>query len=136
MRSGNTNRIRDYAKRQYVEPARNQGNRTLRIVAGDVHRALRLQNRAPQVCSALRSRKFLDENHLALEKAEGPPGGMSTTMAFTYRILDPTPGAVGGSLSSLLRLKGIGREVFASLGGAEAFIRKEREQFYGSEDAS
>jgi hypothetical protein len=35
---------------------------------------------------------------------------------------------------SLLSLCGIGKEVFASLGGAEAFIRNEREHFYSSPD--
>jgi hypothetical protein len=55
---------------------------------------------------------------------------MSTTMTFTYRLLDdgkeqqqkPDP---------LARLWGIGKEVFESLGGGEAFIRSERENFYG-----
>ena len=35
---------------------------------------------------------------------------------------------------SLLSLIGICKEVFASLGGAEAFIRAERENFYSSGD--
>jgi hypothetical protein len=33
-----------------------------------------------------------------------------------------------------LRLRGIARDVFGSLGGGEAFIRKERESFYPSPD--
>jgi hypothetical protein len=32
-----------------------------------------------------------------------------------------------------MRLRGIGKEAFAGLGGGEAFIRKEREQFYSAE---
>jgi hypothetical protein len=128
MTTGNTDRIREYVRRQYIEPARKRGDITVRIVAGDVHKALRLQNRSPQVCSALRSRKFLEENRLALEKAEGPPGGASTTMKFTYRMLDVAP-ARSGSDDPLMRLWGIGREVFQSLGGGEAFIRSEREHF-------
>jgi hypothetical protein len=61
-----------------------------------------------------------------------PPSGMSTTVIFTYRLKDET-----GQTSSpptewpFLRLRGIGKDVFQSLGGGEAFIRKEREQFYG-----
>jgi hypothetical protein len=30
----------------------------------------------------------------------------------------------------LLSLRGIGKEVFAALGGGEAFLRSEREHFY------
>jgi hypothetical protein len=132
MKTGNTDRVREYAQREYIEPARKRGDITVRIVAGEVHKALRLQNRVPQVCNALRSRKFLEENHLALVVAEdGPPSGMSTTMTFTYRLVD------GGKeqpkqTDPLLRLWGIGKEVFESLGGGEAFIRSERENFYGS----
>jgi hypothetical protein len=132
VKTGNTDRIREYAQREYIEPARKRGDITVRIVAGEVQKALGLHNRSPQVCSALRSHKFLEENHLALAKPpEGPPSGMSTTMTFTYRLLDdgkerqqkPDP---------LARFWGIGKEVFEALGGGEAFIRSERENFYGS----
>jgi len=136
MTTGNSKRIREYARREYIEPARQRGEITVRIVAGDVHKALRLQNRSPQVCSALRSRKFLEENHLALEKAEGPPRGMSTTMKFTYRVLDVGPAGRIASEDPLMRLKGIGRELFKSLGGGEAFIRHEREHFCDSGEDS
>jgi hypothetical protein len=92
---------------------------------------LGLHNRSPQVCSALSSGKFLEENHLALVNKEGPPGGMSTTVTFTYRLLEgrDTPSQKPDPLA---RFWGIGKEVFESLGGGEAFIRSERENFYGS----
>jgi hypothetical protein len=130
VKTGNTERVREYARREYIEPARRHGEITVRIVAGDVQKALGLHNRSPQVCSALRSRKLLEENHLALVKAEGPPGGMSTTMTFTYRLLDV--GKEGQQKPDpLLRFWGIGKDVFEALGGGEAFIRSERENFYG-----
>lgn len=132
MKTGNNDRVREYARREYVEPARRHGEITVRIVAGDVHKGLGLHNRSPQVCSALRSQKFLEENHLALVKAEGPPGGMSTTMTFTYRILDSGESGESAKADPLDRLWGIGKEVFQDLGGGEAFIRSERESFYGS----
>jgi hypothetical protein len=132
MNTGNTERVREYAQREYIEPARKRGELTVRIVAGEVHKALRLQNRVPQVCNALRSRKFLEKNHLALVVTEdGPPSGMSTTMIFTYRLLDRGKDREPKT-DPLLRLYGIGKEVFAALGGGEAFIRSERENFYGS----
>src|SRR5208283_3749681 len=79
---------REFAKHEYVEPARQRGDKTVRIVAGDVHRALGLKNRVPGVCQALGSNKFLDENRLQLEKMEGPPKGLGTTVVFTYRLRD------------------------------------------------
>ena len=131
MTSTHADRVREHARLEYIEPARRRHESTIRIVAGDVQKAMRLSNRVPLVCQALKSHKFLDENHLVLEKWGGPPSGMSTTVVFTYRL------AEGGRASSqeaewpFLRLRGIGKEVFQSLGGGEAFIRKEREEFYG-----
>ena len=121
--------VRDLARRQYVEPARHRHASTIRIVVGDVQRAAKLTNRVSLVCQALKSHKFLDENRLVLEKSEGPPSGMSTTVAYTYRLLDEGERIMGPSDSPFLRLRGIAKEIFESLGGGEAFIRKEREQF-------
>ncbi|MBV9745349.1 MAG: hypothetical protein JO099_16425 [Acidobacteriia bacterium] len=131
MKTKDTDRVREYALREYIEPARRHGEITVRIVAGEVQKALGLHNRSPLVCNALRSRKLLEQNHLALVKAEGPPGGMSTTMTFTYRLLDAGKEQTKPQADGLLSLYGIGKEVFASLGGGEAFIRSERENFYG-----
>ena len=130
-------RIREHARAEYIEPARRRRDSIVRIVAGDVHKALGLNGRVPAVCQALKSHKFLDENHLVLEKWDGPPSGMSTTVTFTYRLTserspDTDPGE--SPLLGLLRLQGIGKEVFQSLGGGEAFIRRERERFYKADD--
>jgi hypothetical protein len=125
-------RVREHARLEYIEPAKRRHESTIRIVAGEVQKAVRLSNRVSLVCQALKSHKFLDENHLVLEKWDGPPSGMSTTVTFTYRLMDDA-----GQTSSppaewpFLRLRGIAKDVFRSLGGGEAFIRKERENFYG-----
>src|ERR1035437_4756922 len=128
--------VREHARHEYIEPARRRGDSTVRIVAGDVQKAVRLINRTPLVCQALRSHKFLEENHLVLEKWDGPPSGMSTTVTFTYRLTGQQPAAAEqpGELP-LRRLWGIGKEVFQSLGGGEAFIRSEREQWGPGEDS-
>jgi hypothetical protein len=60
----------------------------VRVVAGEVQKGVHLSNRVSLVCQALKSHKFLAENHLLIEKWEGPPSGMSTTVTFTYRRLD------------------------------------------------
>lgn len=122
------NRIRDYARQHYIEPARRRGEGTVRIVAGDVHRSLSLNNRVPAVCAALQGKKFLTENHLRLDAREGPPSGMSTTMVFTYRIEGSGRGE-GVPLSTFLQARGIAKDVFQSLGGGEAFLKAERDEF-------
>jgi hypothetical protein len=131
-----TDIVREYARRNYIEPARLRGDSTIQIVAGEVQKAVDLKNLTPLVCQALRSRKFLEENHLILEKEEGPPSGMSTTMKFFYR-LRRQPGESPKQLnqSPFLRLRGIGKDVFHSLGGGEAFIRGERAAWGPKEDS-
>lgn len=126
-----TDRVREHARLEYIKPARSRHESTVRIVAGNVQKAVRLSNRVSLVCQALKSRKFLDENHLVLEKWEGPPSGMSTTVVFTYRLLngdakEPSPQPEW----PFLKLRGIAKEVFSSLGGGESFIQHEREQFH------
>jgi hypothetical protein len=131
--------IRKYAREKYVEPAIAKGEREVRVRAGDVHKAMALKNRVPVVCQALESKLFLKENNLVLESKEGPPSGLSTSVVFTYRIEkeEPSraavsqPSALGKyknpALLELLKLRGIGKELFASLGGGEEFLRTERE---------
>ena len=127
--------IRDYTRLEYVEPARQRGETTIRVVAGDVQKGVHLQNRVPLVCQALRGRKFLEENHLVLEKWEGPPSGISTTVTFLYRLqYRPGEDDARPAEDPLMRLWGIGRDVFQSLGGGESFIRSERERFRSGAD--
>jgi 5-methylcytosine-specific restriction protein B len=127
-----TDQVRQYVLRQYIEPSRRRRDVTVRIVAGEVHGALGLNNRFPTVCNALTARKFLEANHLVLEKREGPPKGLGARVTFTFRLLDePAPPPTQPSLMSLL---GLGKEMFESLGGGEAFIRRGREHFYDADE--
>jgi hypothetical protein len=128
----NADRVREHARSEYIEPAKAKNQVTVRLVAGEIQKAVHLTNRVALVCQALKSHKFLKENHLILEKWEGPPSGMSTTVAFTYRILDAgEPAAAQAEEWPFQKLRGAAKEVFQSLGGGEAFLRNEREQFYG-----
>jgi hypothetical protein len=128
---------RYYARLHYVEPARRRRDQVLRIVSGEVHKALGLVNLYPTVCQALAGPKFLKENHLVLENRDGPPSGLGPRVTFTYRLLPEAATEEAPENSPFLRLRGAGKEVFASLGGGEVFIRREREHFYGpdGEDA-
>jgi hypothetical protein len=126
-----TEKVRGYIKSEYIEPARKRHEVLVRVVAGEVQKALGLRQRIPLVCEALKSKKFLEENHLLLEKLEGPPSGQSTTVTFTYRLLDVPGGEQPASASPFFSLRGIAKDVFAELGGGEAYLRKEREEFQG-----
>ena len=119
--------IRDRARKEYIEPALARGEARVTILAGDLVRMLALQNRTPAVCSALRSKLFLRQSHLLLESQEGPPSGMSTTMRFTYRLLDSR--VEGPNPTGLDRLLGMGAATFRQLGGGAAFIEEERSRF-------
>jgi len=119
--------VRQHTLDEYVASARRRGDRTFSVNVGAVHRALGLNNRVPLVCAALSSNKFLTRNKLRLVSRTGPPSGQSTTVTFEYEFDDseePT-----GGLDAFLALRGIGKEVFASLGGGEAFLRRERAEF-------
>jgi hypothetical protein len=45
--------VREHARQVYIEPARRRGDSTVRIVAGDVQKAVRLVHRTALVCQAL-----------------------------------------------------------------------------------
>lgn len=121
-----SDRVRQHAFDVYLRAARRRGDRSFAVNVGTVHKALALNNRVPLVCAALTSRKFLAEHSLRLISKTGPPSGQSTTVTFTYEILDtgrqnlPDP---------LLELRGIAKDLFKVLGGGEAFIREERKKF-------
>jgi hypothetical protein len=138
-----SNKIRVYAEREYVSPARRSGRRRFTIPVRDVlntmveREGLPRQN-VPQVCQALRSpRKFLDPLGLEIEKVDGPEKQTSTTVVFHYRFRhEPgaeAPGAttettkdrarVSGNESPLARLRGLLREELAAYGGGEAFLK-------------
>jgi len=120
--------IREFAQRHYVEPARRRGDSVVEIVAGDIHKGLHLRNLVPNVCQALSGRRFREENGLVLERRDGPASGQSTTAKFVFRIANQTAPSVPAH-SALLGLRGIAKDLFRDLGGGEAFIRSEREQF-------
>ena len=124
--------IRRYVRRTYVEPARQRHENTVRIVARDVANALHLQRNLPSVYRALGGKKFQTENDVRLVERQVPPSGQSNTVTFVYDIGSRKP--EGSRYASLLALEGIGKEVFAALGGDEAYLRRERESFYGDRE--
>ena len=120
--------VRRHAYERYISGARRRKEKTVAINVGEVHRALALNNRVPLVCAALGSKKFLTEHGLRIISKTGPPSGQSTTVTFTYEVEEQKQNT-GGGLDAFLALRGIGKEIFASLGGGEAFLRNERTEF-------
>ena len=123
--------VRHHAQEIYVRPARRKGEKLFSIQVGDVHRAVALQNRVPLVCQALESKKFLEANRLRLISKSGPRSGQSTTVTYTYQFVDDySPPSSGGD--AWLKLRGVLKDVFAELGGGEAYLRAERDSFHGA----
>ncbi|HXM67219.1 MAG TPA: hypothetical protein VN911_10845 [Candidatus Acidoferrum sp.] len=129
-------RIRTYAEEKYVSPARGLRESRFSIRAGDVVREMKLGwGRTPAVCSALKTRQFLEENALRLISSTGPASGQTTTVTYTYEFIEE-----GNNRRALdrqdawNRLRGALREVFAEYGGGEAYLRAERASFRDADD--
>lgn len=121
--------IRRHAHEKYLSPARRRREKTVSINVGEVHRELGLSNRIPLVCAALGSKKFLREHGLQILSKTGPPSGQSTTVTFTYAMVPSKQEK--RSLDEIWNsLRGIGKNVYASFGGGEAYLRQERANFY------
>jgi hypothetical protein len=149
MAENTSDRIREHVEENYVTVALRTGQRRFEVRAGKVEREIGLRNRTPQVCSALRSRKFLDANNLRIVGEEGPPSGQSTRTTFTYEFREAQPaqprpsaetagsgglssagGRAGKSVFQLLReMRGIAADVYRRLGGPDRALEDERSGF-------
>ncbi len=125
--------IRLHGREKYVVPARERLQKQFSIRTGDVLRDMKLNGRVPAICSALKTREFLDENGLRLVSRTGPPSGQSTTVTYTYEFVDPQRDGDGRTdrQDAWNRLRGALKDVFAELGGGENYLRNERANFYG-----
>lgn len=124
-----SDRVRSFVERNYVRPARARGDSRFTVVAGEVHREMRLVNRMPAICSALRTTAFLRENQVKIVEEVSPASGMSSTVAITYEFTNgnrPNGRHDRTGDDPLLALRGIAKELFSALGGGEHFIRSER----------
>jgi hypothetical protein len=138
---GSTDRVRKTAAEQYIAPARKQSQTTVVIHSGDFNKFLvqnqvLAPNRFPIICNALKSRKFLQDNHLTLKEVQGPPSGKSSTVKFIYKIEPITSSSQSGASAlsgeaadAFLGLRGIMKSGYQKLGGADAFHRSESESW-------
>ncbi len=124
-------RIRMLGRERYVSPARARNEDRFSIRAGDVVRELKLSG-VNQACSALKTRKFLQDNNLRLVDSSGPPSGQSTTVTYTYEFVGKEQvNDHPDRQDAWNRLRGALKDVFAELGGGENYLRNERANFYG-----
>lgn len=79
---GLADEIREYVLVNYVEPARRQGESTVTVRAGDVHKAMGLKDRMPSVASALGATKFEQYANVQLIRREGPHQGANLHLTF------------------------------------------------------
>jgi len=125
-------RIRVHGRERYVRPAREKKVSRFSIRTGDVVRELGIGGqRAPAVCSALKTKQFLADNHVHLIETSGPKSGQSTTVTYTYEFVDAAASAKHED--PWTKLRGALKDVFAELHGGEAYLRAERRNFHGSE---
>jgi hypothetical protein len=125
--------IRMHARERYVLPAQQQKQKRFSINAGNVVRELKIVGRAPAVCSALKTRRFLQSNDVRLVGASGPKSGQSTTVTYTYEFLEGNRSSPEHD-DSWKQLRGTLKDVFAELGGGEGYIRAERGAFYSKRE--
>lgn len=129
--STDSDAVRRHAYEKYISAARRRKQKAVAINVGEVHRALALNNRVPLVCAALGSKKFLTEHGLRIVSKTGPPSGQSTTVTFTYEVVDKKQDNNRLSRQEAWnQLRGSLKDVFAELGGGENYLRHERANFY------
>lgn len=126
-------KIRTHAREKYVIPAQRRKERQISIRAGDIVRDLGLVGRTPAVCSALTGKKFWESNNLRLLKVNGPKSGQSTTVVCTYELVETKSSSTGRD-DPWQQLRGALKDIFIEQGGGEAYLRKERDNFYSSRD--
>ena len=140
--NSNAHSIRNYIRRQYFEPARRKRETLVTLRAGDIHREMGLRNRVPSVCQVMESKLLEREAGVKVSSKQGPPSGRGTTLTVTYTIDLQQTGATSGQpegrgyehpgIGLFLNLRGLGAKVFASAGGGEGWLQRERSSFYGA----
>jgi len=73
--------IRTFAGDKYIKPLWKNGG-TVQIRAGDVHKAMNLNNRMPAVCGALDTKMFREFFNVNLISREGPHQGANALFKF------------------------------------------------------
>jgi len=79
-----SDRIREFVFQEFIKPARERGEGTVTIRAGDVHSMMGLSDRIPAVCSALGTNKFQEMYQVRLIDRKGPTN--ASNVFFTFEV--------------------------------------------------
>jgi hypothetical protein len=146
MNLGLSDQVRALATAKYVRPALQSGKKQFSIRVKDLWGDLRAEGfparHSPQICSALQTSKFLNDNGLQVEGVDGPPSKKSSTVVVRYRVADKSVQPVpirhtredfrmepdqedpdAWALRLTEKLRGLLKEELAAYGGGEAFLR-------------
>jgi 5-methylcytosine-specific restriction protein B len=77
--------IRQYVLKNYIRPARQRGDSTVRVRASEVHTGLGLQSHFPAVCSALDADTFLEQARVTIVTRSGPHQSSSVEWVFAVK---------------------------------------------------
>lgn len=125
MRTGWSDRIRELADREYVNPARKQGG-DVHIRVGDMQKKLKAQGFPPgytnQILTSLESDKFWADRGLEMDTPPGQPRRHETVLTFHFK--EDIGTSSKAASDPLLELAGILKGAIRE--GADAFIRELR----------
>ena len=131
--SGSSKKVRDLAVRDFVAPSSRRRKSEFSIPVRSLLQALKQEGfpagNTPQVCSAIQSKKFLAQNHLVIDRIDGPPSGQSTTVVVHYRFTQRQDDTVAEATAekraiALIRESaGLLQPTIEKFGGPEALLQ-------------
>lgn len=131
MHSGLSEKVRQLAVKEYVEPARRTGASVV-IPVGEIQQKLRREGfpsgHIRQICTSLESKLFYERLGLKLDSPVGQPERVATVFRFRFTDGKLSRPAASGTEDPLLELAGVLSGAIRE--GAKAFlqeIRKDRE---------
>ena len=127
MRTGLSEKVRQLAVKEYVEPARRKGTGVV-IPVGEIQRKLRQEGfpsgHIRQICTSLESSLFSQRSGLKLESPVGQPERVETVFRFHFTEAGAMRPAASETEDPLLELAGVLRGAVRE--GAKAFLQQLR----------
>ncbi len=128
-------KIRDRAVQRFVKPAKMRQQRKFVVVIKDLMNELEGEgfpkNHPRQFCTAVQTKKFLDEHGLAIERVDGPAKGHGPTVVVHYVVkseaeafsetVNETPAERATRVTE--KLAGRLKDVIKSYGGTKGYMR-------------
>ena len=79
--------IRKHVYEKHIQPAKDRGDKSISVLAGNIANEMNLLERMPNVCQALGSIKLEKMYDVKTNIKSSAPSGQSSTTRFTYNIL-------------------------------------------------